>query len=78
MGWTQSSLVNLLYENPCEVILTVKRRPRHASNSLGHMYLRPSKLPGRNNRFKASNTVSQAILEVEDDDKEVIEKNQLR
>lgn len=47
VGWVQKNVIALLHENPCEVILTIKRRPRHASNMLGHMYLKPNRVPTR-------------------------------
>ncbi|XP_021959664.1 uncharacterized protein LOC110855562 isoform X1 [Folsomia candida] len=52
VGWPQINVINLLNEDCNEVILTIKRRPRHATaNILAHMYLRPSnKLMGSTNR----------------------------
>jgi hypothetical protein len=61
VGWHQQSVISLLHENPCEVNLTIKRRPRHATNTLGHMYLRPNRVPNRK-------IVSPVIEEVLDKD----------
>lgn len=57
LAWPQSSVISMLHENENEVILTVKRRPRHASTNLlllgGHqnnMYL--NKVPNRKSFFE--------------------------
>jgi len=50
-------VISLLIENSNEVILTIKKRPRHAMNMLGHIYLRP-RIP---NRKKSNITVSPIV-----------------
>ncbi|CAL8108614.1 unnamed protein product [Orchesella dallaii] len=57
LAWPQTSVIGLLHENENEVIITVKRRPRHASTNLlllgGHqnnMYL--NKIPNRKSFFE--------------------------
>jgi len=45
VGWQTKKVVQLMGENPVELILTVKKRPRHSN--LGQIYMKPFRIPAR-------------------------------
>ncbi|KAL6256051.1 hypothetical protein P5V15_013287 [Pogonomyrmex californicus] len=44
VGWERKNLLELFRESPAEILLTVKRRPRH-TNIYGQIYIKPFRLP---------------------------------
>lgn len=40
VGWHPKKMLRLMEENPSELILTLKKRPRHHHNHLG-IYMKP-------------------------------------
>ncbi|XP_076060504.1 connector enhancer of ksr isoform X4 [Oratosquilla oratoria] len=49
VGWTPPKLAALMQENPVEVILTVKKRPRHSNTQ--HIYFKPFRLPSKKRTY---------------------------
>ena len=45
VGWQTKKVVQLMGENPVELILTLKKRPRHSV--LGQIYMKPFRIPAR-------------------------------
>jgi len=45
VGWQNKKVVQLMAENPVELILTLKKRPRHSN--LGQIYMKPFRIPTR-------------------------------
>ena len=45
VGWQTKKLVQLMGENPVQLILTLKKRPRHSN--LGQIYIKPFRIPAR-------------------------------
>jgi hypothetical protein len=45
VGWQTKKVVQLMGENPIELILTLKKRPRHSN--LGQIYMKPFRIPAR-------------------------------
>jgi len=45
VGWQTKKVVQLMGENPVELILTLKKRPRHSN--LGQIYMKPFRIPAR-------------------------------
>ncbi|KAG5315212.1 CNKR3 kinase, partial [Acromyrmex insinuator] len=48
VGWERKNLLELFRESPAEMLLTIKRRPRHAK-VYGKIYIKPYKLPCNRN-----------------------------
>ena len=46
VGWTLSKILQLMDENPSELILTLKKRPRHLP-VFGQIYMKPFRIPAR-------------------------------
>ena len=46
VGWHPKKMLRLMEENPSELILTLKKRPRHHHNHLG-IYMKPFRIPAR-------------------------------
>ncbi|KAG7160275.1 Connector enhancer of kinase suppressor of ras 2-like [Homarus americanus] len=46
IGWSPHKVTAVMQEFPVEVILTVKKRPRHA-NTVAQIYLKPMRLPSK-------------------------------
>ncbi|XP_015591697.1 uncharacterized protein LOC107266083 isoform X2 [Cephus cinctus] len=44
VGWERKSLLELFRESPAEILLTLKRRPRH-TKVYGQIYIKPYRLP---------------------------------
>lgn len=44
VGWERKNLLELFRESPAEVLLTLKRRPRH-TKVYGQIYIKPYRLP---------------------------------
>ena len=45
VGWQTKKVVQLMGENPVQLILTLKKRPRHSN--LGQIYIKPFRIPAR-------------------------------
>ena len=45
VGWQNKKVLQLMAENPVELILTLKKRPRHSN--LGQIYMKPFRIPTR-------------------------------
>ena len=45
VGWQTKQVVQLMGENPVQLILTLKKRPRHSN--LGQIYIKPFRIPAR-------------------------------
>ena len=45
VGWQTKKVVQLMGENPVQLILTLKKRPRHSH--LGQIYIKPFRIPAR-------------------------------
>merc|ERR1719411_719138 len=45
VGWQTKKVVQLMGENPVQLILTLKKRPRHSN--LGQIYMKPFRIPAR-------------------------------
>lgn len=72
VGWQLKKLVNCMKEYPTEIILTIKKRPRH-SNFLGQVIvLKPYKIPnrkaGRQNSRRMKNAATTTTGSDSDDD----------
>ncbi|CAL4118337.1 unnamed protein product, partial [Meganyctiphanes norvegica] len=50
VGWALPKVTALMQENPIEVLLTLKKRPRHA-NSLSQIYFKPFRLPSKKRTY---------------------------
>ncbi|XP_036145787.1 uncharacterized protein LOC105839284 isoform X2 [Monomorium pharaonis] len=48
VGWERKNLLELFRESPAEMLLTIKRRPRH-TKIFGQIYIKPYKLPSNKN-----------------------------
>ena len=48
VGWHLKKVVQLMNENPSELILTLKKRPRHLP-VFGQIYMKPFRIPARKN-----------------------------
>lgn len=48
IGWEKKSLLDILRESPAEILLTIKRRPKH-TKVCGQVYIKPYKLPNNKN-----------------------------
>ncbi|XP_077280877.1 connector enhancer of ksr isoform X2 [Temnothorax americanus] len=48
IGWERKNLLELFRESPAEILLTMKRRPKHAK-IYGQIYIQPYKLPSNKN-----------------------------
>ena len=46
VGWQPKKMLRLFGENPSELILTLKKRPRHLP-LFGQIYMKPFRLPTR-------------------------------
>ncbi|XP_040576297.1 uncharacterized protein cnk isoform X2 [Lepeophtheirus salmonis] len=46
VGWARKKVLRLMNENPSEVTLTLKKRPRH-STVFGQIYMKPFRIPAR-------------------------------
>lgn len=44
VGWERKNVLALFRENPDEILLTLKRRPRH-TKVYGQIYIKPYRLP---------------------------------
>lgn len=44
VGWERKSVLELFRESPNEILLTLKRRPRH-TKVYGQIYIKPYRLP---------------------------------
>ncbi|XP_012062412.1 PREDICTED: uncharacterized protein LOC105625698 [Atta cephalotes] len=53
VGWERKNLLELFRESPAEMLLTIKRRPRHAK-VYGKIYIKPYKLPCNRNTSYAT------------------------
>ncbi|KYN02475.1 Connector enhancer of kinase suppressor of ras 3 [Cyphomyrmex costatus] len=53
VGWERKNLLELFRESPAEMLLTIKRRPRHAK-VYGKIYIKPYKLPCNKNTSYAT------------------------
>ncbi|RWS28732.1 uncharacterized protein B4U80_06826 [Leptotrombidium deliense] len=75
VGWQLKKLVNQMAQYPTEILLTVKKRPRH-SNVLGQIsVLKPYKLPSRKTTRNQRNRVRNAATTTNtSDDEDVFEK----
>ncbi|XP_054163754.1 connector enhancer of kinase suppressor of ras 3-like [Oppia nitens] len=73
VGWQLQKLVNSMKEHPTEIILTIKKRPRH-SNLLGQVIvLKPYKIPAlkagyRSSRSRLKNAATTTTSSDGDDD----------
>nr|XP_045594564.1 uncharacterized protein LOC123755796 isoform X1 [Procambarus clarkii] len=50
IGWSPHKVAAIMQEFPVEVILTVKKRPRHA-NTVTQIYLKPMRLPSKKRTY---------------------------
>ncbi|KAK8730032.1 hypothetical protein OTU49_008429 [Cherax quadricarinatus] len=50
IGWSPHKVTAIMQEFPVEVILTVKKRPRHA-NTVAQIYLKPMRLPSKKRTY---------------------------
>ncbi|XP_042237449.1 serine-rich adhesin for platelets-like isoform X2 [Homarus americanus] len=50
IGWSPHKVTAVMQEFPVEVILTVKKRPRHA-NTVAQIYLKPMRLPSKKRTY---------------------------
>ncbi len=41
VGWQTKKVLRLCEENPSELILTLKKRPRHSPLAFGQIYMKP-------------------------------------
>ncbi|RWS05114.1 uncharacterized protein B4U79_03212 [Dinothrombium tinctorium] len=76
VGWQLKKLVNQMAQYPTEILLTVKKRPRH-SNILGQVtVLKPYKIPSRKTNRNQRNRVRNAATTTANtsDDEDVFEK----
>ncbi|KAL0110356.1 hypothetical protein PUN28_013781 [Cardiocondyla obscurior] len=48
VGWERKNLLELFRESPAEILLTMKRRPKH-TKTYGPIYIKPYKLPSNKN-----------------------------
>lgn len=48
VGWKAKKMLQLMEENPAELILTLKKRPRHLP-VFGQIYMKPFRIPARQN-----------------------------
>ncbi|KAJ8673001.1 hypothetical protein QAD02_004262 [Eretmocerus hayati] len=53
VGWERKSVLELLRESPNEMVLTVKRRPKH-TKTYGQIYIKPIRLPNNKKTSYAS------------------------
>ena len=44
VGWERKNVLELFRESPAEILLTLKRRPRH-TKVYGQIYIKPYRLP---------------------------------
>ena len=49
VGWHVKKVLQLMEENPAELILTLKKRPRHLP-ATGQIYMKPFRIPARQNK----------------------------
>ncbi len=47
VGWQTKKVLRLFEENPSELILTLKKRPRHTNVTYGKIYMKPFRIPAR-------------------------------
>ena len=45
VGWQTKKVLQLMGENPVELILTLKKRPKHST--FGQIYMKPFRIPAR-------------------------------
>ncbi|XP_029177228.1 uncharacterized protein LOC114945264 isoform X1 [Nylanderia fulva] len=50
VGWERKNLLELFRESPAEILLTLKRRPRH-TKVYGQIYIKPYRLPSNKKTF---------------------------
>ncbi|KAK3875471.1 hypothetical protein Pcinc_019657 [Petrolisthes cinctipes] len=66
VGWSLHKVTGMMQEFPVEVILTIKKRPRH-TNTVNQMYLKPMRLPSKKRTYSPwgfSLTASPARYEI--------------
>ena len=55
IGWLPDKVTTMMYENPVEVILTVKKQPRHAPGAT-QIYFKPFRLPSKKRSYNQGYT----------------------
>lgn len=64
IGWSPLKVTAVMLEFPVEVILTVKKRPRHA-NTVTQIYLKPMRLPSKKRTYSPwSNTLITSLQSI--------------
>ncbi len=54
VGWQTKKVLRLCAENPHELILTLKKRPRHSAVTYGQIYMKPFRIPARQEEKKSA------------------------